>query len=31
VDDKPVFDKSDTGMRMKQEKGKFKDAFDTFI
>jgi len=31
VDDKPVFDKSDTGIRMKQEKGKFKDAFDTFI
>lgn len=31
VDDGPVFDKSDTGMRMKQEKGKFKDAFSTFI
>jgi len=31
VDDGPVFDKSDTGMRLKQEKGKFKDAFSTFI
>jgi len=31
VDDGPVFDKSDTGERLKQEKGKFKDAFSTFI
>ena len=31
VDDGPVFDKSETGTRLKQEKGKFKDAFSTFI
>ncbi len=31
VDDTPVFDKSDTGARLKQEKGKFKDAFKTFV
>ncbi len=31
VDDGPVFDKSETGTRLKQEKGKFKDAFKTFV
>ena len=31
VDDTPVFDKSETGARIKQEKGKFKDAFKTFV
>ena len=30
VDDGPVFDKSDTGIRLKSEKGKFKDAFSSF-
>jgi replicative DNA helicase len=30
VDDGPVFDKSDTGLRLKSEKSKFKDAFSTF-
>jgi hypothetical protein len=25
-----VFDKSDTGIRIKSEKGKFKDAFNSF-
>jgi hypothetical protein len=30
VDDGPVFDKSDTGIRIKSEKGKFKDAFNSF-
>jgi len=29
-DDTPVFDKSDSGMRIKSEKGKFKDAFKSF-
>lgn len=30
VDDGPVFDKSDSGIRIKSEKGKFKDAFNSF-
>ena len=30
VDDGPVFDKSDSGIRIKSEKGKFKDAFNKF-
>ena len=30
VDDGPVFDKSDSGLRIKSEKGKFKDAFSSF-
>jgi replicative DNA helicase len=30
VDDTPVFDKSETGIRLKSEKGKFKDVFNTF-
>ena len=30
VDDGPVFDKSDSGLRIKSEKGKFKDAFNSF-
>jgi replicative DNA helicase len=30
VDDGPAFDKSDTGIRIKSEKGKFKDAFNSF-
>jgi len=30
VDDGPVFDKSDSGIRIKTEKGKFKDAFNSF-
>ena len=30
VDDGPVFDKSDSGIRIKSEKGKFKDAFSSF-
>jgi len=30
VDDTPVFDKSETGVRLKSEKGKFKDVFNTF-
>jgi replicative DNA helicase len=30
VDDTPVFDKSDTGIRIKSEKGKFKDVFNSF-
>lgn len=30
VDDKPAFDKSQSGIRIKSEKGKFKDAFSSF-
>jgi replicative DNA helicase len=30
VDDGPAFDKSDSGIRIKSEKGKFKDAFSSF-
>lgn len=30
VDDTPVFDNSNTGIRLKTEKGKFKDAFKSF-